>query len=79
MAKVTLQFDSFEDQEDLFNALYGYKYKLAFWDIDQKLRDTVKYGKGIFNADATEEDYKYADKFRELIRDVLNEYNLGID
>jgi len=79
MAKVTLEFDSIEDQEDLFNALYGYKYKLAFWDIDQKLRDTVKYGKGIFGEEATDEDYKYAEKFREMINEALSEYKLDLD
>ena len=44
MGKIILEFDSFEEKEDARDALDGYKWKLAVWDIDQKLRQTTKYG-----------------------------------
>ena len=45
MAKVILEFDAIEDQDDIQSAINGYKWKLAMWDLDQELRATTKYGK----------------------------------
>jgi hypothetical protein len=33
--KITLEFDSIEEQDDARVALDGYKWKLAMWDLDQ--------------------------------------------
>ena len=40
--KITLEFDSIEEQDDARVALDGYKWKLAMWDLDQTLRRTTK-------------------------------------
>jgi hypothetical protein len=42
MAKIILEFDSVEEQDEVRTALDGYKWKLAVWDIDQKLRGRCK-------------------------------------
>jgi hypothetical protein len=81
MGKVILEFDSVEEQEDIQSALNGYKWKLAMGDIDQLLRSTTKYDVSILeqNKPASEEEYNIAEKLREEIRDILNDYNLILD
>jgi hypothetical protein len=81
MGKVILEFDSVEEQEEIQSALNGYKWKLAMGDLDQLLRSTTKYDVSILeqNKPASEEEYNIAEKLREEIRDILNEYNLILD
>jgi hypothetical protein len=81
MAKVILEFDAVEDQEEIRSALDGYKWKLAMWDLDQWLRSTTKYGTSIINhgQEATTEELEVAEKMREMIRRVLEEYNLNLN
>ncbi len=78
MGKIILEFDSFEEKDDARDALDGYKWKLAVWDIDQHLRSAVKYG-SYNNRQATEEEREFADKLREDIRDILNGYGIQLD
>ena len=78
MAKIILEFNSEEEANDARTALDGYKWKLAMWDLDQKLRSATKYGV-IDNREATPEEQDMADKVREFIRDILNDYNLNLD
>lgn len=82
MGKVILEFDSVEEQDDIKSALDGYKWKLAMWDLDQKLRETTKYGKSVIKTDGTEacdvED-EVAEKYREIIRELLTDYGLILD
>lgn len=78
--KVILEFDGNEEQDDLRTALDGYKWKLAMWDLDQKLRRTTKYNHGILSdGNATETEREIAEKLREFIREILNNYNLKQD
>ena len=78
--KVTIEFDGNEEQDDLRTALDGYKWKLAMWDLDQKLRSTTKYNYGILSEkDATKTEKEIAEKLREFIREILNDYNLNQD
>jgi hypothetical protein len=81
MGKVILEFDSVEEQEDIQSALNGYKWKLAMGDIDQLLRSTTKYDVSILeqNKPASEEEYNIAEKLREEIRGILDDYNLKLD
>jgi hypothetical protein len=78
MAKIILEFNSEEEANDARTALDGYKWKLAMWDLDQKLRSATKYGV-IDNKEATPEEQDMADKVRDFIRDILNDYNLNLD
>jgi len=81
MAKVIIEFDSVEEQEDIQTALDGYKWKLAMWDLDQELRKTTKYDVSILTHGETPKDYEYemAEKMRETIREILNSYGLIMD
>ena len=78
MAKIILEFNSEEEANDARVALDGYKWKLAMWDLDQKLRSATKYAV-IDNKEATPEEQDMADKVRDFIRDILNDYNLNLD
>ena len=78
--KVTIEFDGIEEQDNIREALDGYKWKLAMWDLDQKLRRTTKYDYGILlEGSATETEKEIAEKLREFIREILNDYNLKQD
>jgi hypothetical protein len=76
--KITLEFDSIEEQDDARVALDGYKWKMAMWDLDQLLRSTTKYG-SFERREATSEEQDMAQKLRDAIREILNEYNLNLD
>jgi hypothetical protein len=79
--KVILEFDGDEEQEDLQTALDGHKWKSAMWELDQRLRETTKYGRSIFlnDVNSTEIEREVAEKLREFIRETLTDYNLNLD
>jgi hypothetical protein len=79
MAKVTIEFDTFEEADEIRNALDGYKWKLAFWDLDQKLRSITKYGESLIQDEASDIEIDIAIAMREELRNVLNSYNLNLD
>jgi len=81
MMKITLEFDGVEEAEDARTALDGYKWKLAMWDLDQELRSIAKYQNSIINHNqtASSEEMETADKIREEIRRLLENYNLSLD
>jgi hypothetical protein len=81
MGKVILEFDSVEEQDDIKSALDGYKWKLAMGDLDQELRKTTKHGQSIIDktTEASDLEYEIADKYREMIREILENYNLLFD
>ena len=43
MGKVILEFDSFEEQEDMAQAMNGGKYLAALQEFDNYLRGRLKY------------------------------------
>jgi len=79
--KITIEFDGNEEENDARTALDGYKWKLAMWDLDQELRSIVKYQNSIINHNqtASSEEMETADKIREEIRRLLENYNLSLD
>jgi hypothetical protein len=81
MGKVTIEFDTVEEAQDIRDALDGYKWKLAVWDLDQKLRDTTKYGASLIGTKpgASEEEQDVVEKVRDLIREYLSDYNLEME
>lgn len=81
MSKIILEFNGTEEQEDARTALDGYKWKLAVWDLDQLLRSTTKYDVSLLkhNEQASEAEYEVAEKLREKIREILEEYNLNLE
>lgn len=74
MGKVTIEYDTVEEAEDIQNAINGWKWKAAMWDLDQMLRGYVKYDENL-----SEDKYDAYDKVRELIRETLADYGLNIN
>jgi len=81
MGKITLEFDSVEESQDARVALDAMKWKMAMWDLDQKLRDTTKYGKSVIHSEseAPEFEQDIAEKYREILREILSQYNLNLE
>ena len=70
--KATLEFNLPEDELDLSNAINGNKFKLILWDMDQHLRNIVKYGEN-------EEAVEVAEELRNKLREYFSEYNVSIE
>jgi hypothetical protein len=81
MGKIILEFDTEEESNDARTALDGYKWKHAMWELDQKLRNTTKYFESVIDGEpqASELERNIAEKYREMIRDILNDNNLKLD
>ena len=79
--KVTLEYDGNEEESEMQVALDGHKWKSAMWELDQRLRETTKYGRSIFlnDVNSTEIEREVAEKLREFIRETLTDYNLNLD
>jgi hypothetical protein len=77
MAKVILEFDTVEEATELRAALDGYKWAVALYEVDQALRQTTKRGISVLDkGEASDIEFKVADKYRELIREILEEHKL---
>ena len=81
MGKIILEFDSQEEANEARTVLDGYKWQHAMWELDQKLRQTTKYGVSVIHSEseAPEFEQDIAEKYREMIRDILNNSNLKLD
>ncbi len=78
MGKIILEFDSDEEKDEARMALDGYKWRGIVWDLDQELRKITKYGY-MDNREATTEEVEAAEKLREELRRLLEEWNLNLD
>ena len=78
MGKIILEFDSVEERDDARAALDAYQWKGAVWDLDQELRKIVKYGQ-FDGREATSEEVEAADKLRQKLRGILEDYNLNLE
>jgi hypothetical protein len=80
MGKVILEFDSVEESQDARVALDAMKWKMAMWDLDQKLRSTTKHAVSMLkNGEAGDEEMEVAYKIRDEIREILNGYGLNLE
>ena len=79
--KITLEFDGLEEAEDVRTAIDGYRWELAMQDLDRLLRSTTKHDASLLkhNEQATKPEFEIADKLREEIRRILEEYTLNLD
>ena len=78
MGKIILEFDSEEESQEARTALDGSSWKLAMWDLDQELRKIVKYEQ-FDGRKATEAEIEGAEKLREELSRILDDYNLNLD
>lgn len=77
MGKVTFEFDSVEEQDDINMALNGYKYSVILHTLDNDLRGITKYG--VYkNREATSEEMDLAQDLRDSIQSYLSEYSLSL-
>lgn len=76
--KVTIEFDGIEEREDLQTALDGSSWKIAMWKLDQELRSVVRNAH-FRGREATKEEIEVAEKTREDMRRILNDYNLILE
>ena len=81
MSTVILEFNSDEEASEIQDALNGWRWKNAMRDLDQNLRNTTKYGKSIIPGQdrASSEELAIADRYRELIREILQDNKLYFD
>ena len=80
MGKIILEFDSIEESIEVRNALNGTKWKIAMWDLDQKLRAMVKHGYAMYgNRELTNEEQKMAQEIRDELNRILNQANLDLE
>ena len=81
MGKIIIEFDSLEESDDARTALDGWKWKMAMWDLYQKLRTVTKYEVSLSNhgQEATSEEIDFAEKIREELRGILNTHNLNLE
>ena len=75
MSEVILKFDSIEESEDLRNAIDGFKWKGVAWDLDQYLRNKIKYSDDSVSDDVLEA----LEKVSEELKDLINSYKLYLD
>ena len=80
MGKIILEFDSVEDAQAAQAALDGNKWKMAMWDLDQQLRKTTKYAVSVIHSESEADEFEQdiAEKYREIIRNIIGEYNLSL-
>lgn len=62
MAKVTIEFDSVEDAEELKITMNAVKWYSVVHELDQKLRSMYKY-----------ENLEYAHGVREILHEIMNQ------
>lgn len=81
MGKIIFEFDSVEESHDARVALDGMKWKMAMWDLDQRLRGTTKYAASLVNPtkEATSEEIDVAHKMRDELREILTGYGLNLE
>jgi hypothetical protein len=81
MGKIIFEFDSVEESHDARVALDAMKWKMAMWDLDQKLRGTTKYAASLVDSSqqATNEEIDVAHKVRDELREILNGYGLNLE
>ena len=80
MGKIILEFDSIEESVEAKNALDGGKWKIAMWDLDQKLRGMVKHGYAMYgNRELTDDEQKMAQEIRDELYRILNQASLDLE
>ena len=76
MAKAILEFDlnEVEDVTAHKRAVKAIDMAIVLWDMDQYLRNQLKY-----NDKITGEVYDTLDKAREQLREFMNQHNVDLD
>jgi hypothetical protein len=73
--KATLEFD---DEQELLDAINGWKWKMVSWEMDKELRSILKHGY-IGSREATEAEIEMADYCRTKLRGLISDDGLNLD
>jgi len=81
MSKIILEFDSIEGAAEVQDAINGWKWKSVVYDLDQKLRETIKYSNPIISEgpEANAIEIAIADKLRDIIREIVQDHKLNLE
>lgn len=74
MAKIILEFDPFDDSEEIDDALNGWKWSSTCSQLDLWLRNELKY-----NDKLSECDGKTYEKTRVKLREIMQSYGLTFE
>lgn len=72
MPKVTLEFDSIEEQDDIKYALFGWKYAFVIEELDQYYRGVYKYSE-------IGSEIEHAEQVRNKIREIMSDNGLTME
>lgn len=75
MPKVTLEFDSFEESEELKSALDGAKWKNVVWELNQYLRNKIKHP----SDSMTDEFLHELEQVRAELHNIIHENQLYLE
>jgi hypothetical protein len=73
MAKVTIEFDTIEDKDEMDWCLNGLKWYSLAWELDQYLRNRLKH------EELVDEAYLALDEVRAKLHELRREENLSFD
>lgn len=74
MAKVTIEFDTVEDKDEMEMCLNGSKWYLVAWELDQYFRSRMKYEETLSN-----DGYNAVEAARCKLRELISESGLTFD
>jgi hypothetical protein len=69
MSKVILEFDSFEDAEEIKDCMNGSKWHMLVVELDNYYRNIYKHSDNV-------EDVESAEKVRDKLRELLDDNEL---
>jgi hypothetical protein len=73
MPKVTIEFNSIEEQHELELCINASKWYSIVWDYSEYLRTKIKYG------ELSDDAYKAIEEVREKLHELLNDEGLKLD
>ncbi len=73
MSKAILKFNLPEDQEDYFNASNGYNYRNCLSELDNHLRNELKYNDKLIEVESNK-----IEEIRSKLLDLLLENNVTL-
>jgi hypothetical protein len=73
MPKVTIEFNSIEEQHELELCINASKWYSVVWDYSEYLRTKIKYD------ELSDDAYKAIEEVREKLYELLNDEGLKID
>jgi hypothetical protein len=73
MAKVTIEFDSIEEQHEMDVCINGGKWYTLAWQLDQYLRGRLKY------EPMSDKEYEVLQQMRDKLHELRSENGLTFD